>query len=260
MSVVLSTHEITLLAGERTLCRDLSISLARGERWGLLGRNGAGKTTLLHTLARLRRPAAGRIVLEGQALSTLSQGEIARSVGLLLQDQTDALPATVLETALLGHHPHAKSRLFDDDEDLQSARQALDLLGLTQLAARKVSTLSGGERQRLALATLLTQAPRLLLLDEPSNHLDLGFQSTLVSLLRAATEPADSDAGATLLMATHDINLAARLCNRIILMDGKGAALAGTASEILTLENLTHAYDCEIRAAQGDGRTLFYPA
>ncbi len=256
MSDLLTLDALTLRAGERTLCDDLSLKIEQGQRWGVLGRNGAGKTTLLHALAGLSPPAQGCVALDGNDLAALTPRIIAQHIGLLLQDTSDALPSSVLETALLGRHPHARGRLFDNAEDLGTARGALARLGIEHLADRAVASLSGGERQRLALATLLVQAPRLLLLDEPSNHLDVGFQSPLVALLRSASEEGKS---AALVMATHDINLAARLCDFIVLMVRDGETLIGGAEQILTSENLSRAYDCNIAVVEHNGRKLFYP-
>jgi iron complex transport system ATP-binding protein len=144
-------------------------------------------------------------------------------------------------------------------------------LGIESLASRAVTSLSGGERQRLALAMLLAQQPRLLLLDEPSNHLDLGFQTQLITLLlsqvggksEATTELSapnhHTPKEAAVIMATHDINLAARVCDNIVLMVSDVETLVGSAEEILTEETLGRAYDCPIARVEHKGRTLFYP-
>ena len=271
MTPLLTATSLSLRAGSRTLCCDLSFSINTGERWGLLGKNGAGKTSLLHTLAGLRTPAAGDVLLGDQNLSTLSSAHIALHIGLLLQESVDALPSTVIETALLGRHPHARGRLFDNSEDLGLAYESLRQLGIESLASRAVTSLSGGERQRLALAMLLAQQPRLLLLDEPSNHLDLGFQTQLITLLlsqaggksEATTELSapnhHTPKEAAVIMATHDINLAARVCDNIVLMVSDVETLVGSAEEILTEETLGRAYDCPIARVEHKGRTLFYP-
>lgn len=268
MTPLLTADNLLLRAGPRTLCSGLSLRVEQGQRWGLLGKNGAGKTSLLHTLAGLRTPPEGAVLLDGTPLAALSPAQIAEEVGLLLQESVDALPSTVLETALLGRHPHTKNRLFDNAEDLAIAQEALRKLGIESLAQRAVNSLSGGERQRLALAMLLAQRPRLLLLDEPSNHLDLGFQTPLIHLLlsqasgkleETALSSDNVSQGAAVIMATHDINLAARVCDNIVLMIGDGVTLVGKAVDVLTEENLAKAYDCPIARVEHEGRTLFYP-
>jgi len=268
MTSLLTADNLLLRAGHRTLCSGLSLKVEQGQCWGLLGKNGAGKTSLLHTLAGLRKPAEGTVLLGETPLADLRPAHIAEKIGLLLQESVDALPSTVLETALLGRHPHTKGRLFDDAEDLAIAYEALSKLGIESLAPRTVDSLSGGERQRLALAMLLAQRPRLLLLDEPSNHLDLGFQTPLINLLlsqangsqRKTAPPSDNvSSGAAVIMATHDINLAARVCDNIVLMIGDGETLVGNALDVLTEDNLGKAYDCPIARVKHEGRTLFYP-
>ena len=244
--------------GATPILRGVGIEVPSGTMFGLIGRNGAGKTTLLHTLAGLREADQGAIEVADKPLAQWGKGELACLIGLLQQDHLDALPATVMETALLGRHPHAQGRFFDSGEDRKLAEQALATLGILNLADRQLVSLSGGERQRLALAMLLAQQPTLLLLDEPSNHLDLGFHSRLVELLR--TETAFDDAGRprSALLATHDINLAARLCDHFVLMLSDGETLAGPAKTVLTAEHLSQAYDCEIAQAQAQTWPLFY--
>jgi iron complex transport system ATP-binding protein len=258
MTTLLNVQGLTLHAGSRRLIDNLSFTVEAGQRWGILGRNGAGKTTLLHTLAGLREADQGAIEVANKPLAQWGKGELACLIGLLQQDHQDALPATVMETALLGRHPHAQGRFFDSGEDRKLAEQALATLGILDLADRQLVSLSGGERQRLALAMLLAQQPTLLLLDEPSNHLDLGFHSRLVELLR--TETAFDGAGRprSALLATHDINLAARLCDHFVLMLSDGETLAGPAKTVLTAEYLSQAYDCEIAQAQAQTGPLFY--
>lgn len=254
---LLAVQDLTVTIGGKELCRGLQLRVAPGQCWGILGRNGAGKTTLLHTLAGLRAPAAGRIMLSGRDLRSLSRRAVARAVGLLLQDSVDAFPATVLETALIGRHPHLGLWQWEGPEDLEAARRALRAVELADLEARPVNTLSGGERRRLAIATLLVQDPNLYLLDEPTNHLDLRHQITLLDLL---TDQARRD-GKALLMVLHDVNLAARYCDHLLLLFGDGTTLSGPAAEILQPEHLGRLYGHPVvPAARPDGGRAWLPA
>ena len=169
-----SALQITI--GEHLVCRNLDLRLGAGERLGMLGRNGVGKTTLLHTIMGFHKQDAGSVLLNGSPQGSRSRRQLARQVGLLFQESENSMPATVLETVLLGRHPYSDNFLMDSAEDLSMARDALEQVGLESLADRQVGTLSGGEKQRLAIALLLLQNPRLLLLDEPSNHLDIDNQ------------------------------------------------------------------------------------
>jgi iron complex transport system ATP-binding protein len=253
---ILELRDVCISIAGKVLCSNLSASLDSNQSWALLGRNGAGKTTLLQGIIGLRPIQAGDILIEGQSLREIRRRDLAARVGMLFQDGIATLPATVMETVLLGRHPHLQSLLIDQPEDIALAKRALEDLELTPLADREIGTLSGGERQRLALAMVITQAPTLYLLDEPNNHLDLGFQVKLLSLLQQTA----SRQQACLLMATHDINLAARFCDHVILMLNDGACLSGSKEQILTEANLSQAYSCSIRSIKEDGMTLFYPA
>ncbi|OGT20320.1 MAG: hypothetical protein A2V90_00315, partial [Gammaproteobacteria bacterium RBG_16_57_12] len=240
----------------KLVCHDLDLVMRRGECWGLLGSNGVGKTTLLHTLAGLRRADSGLIHLNGIPLYSLPRRDIARRLGVLLQEQLDPFPGTVLERILQGRHPHLGRWDWEGADDFALADQALEQVGLRDLAGRQIATLSGGEKQRVAIATLLTQAPDLYLLDEPVNHLDLHHQIALLDLLADKRNAAAS----ALMMILHDINLAARYCDHILLLYGDGAIKAGPRHDILTRENLSTLYQHEILSFQGPHGPGFLPA
>jgi len=252
---VLETKALCLEIAGQQLCESLSLQLHAGECLGVLGQNGTGKTTLLHTLARLRPAQGGEILLQGRSLNSWSRKALATQLGVLFQSSSDSMPASVEETALLGRHPHLPDWQWESAEDVSLARAALRDVNLEALASRDVNTLSGGERQRLALAMLLAQQPRLYLLDEPGNHLDIAFQVRSLQLLRERLEQQQ----AALCMATHDINLAARFCDRILLLTGNGEPLIGTTQEILTPQTLSHAYGCRIGVVNAGARQVFYP-
>ncbi len=254
--VVLATQALSLRIAERSLVDSLTLHVRAGECIGILGQNGCGKTTLLHTLMRFRAPHSGSIEIAGKALNDWSRKSLARQLGILFQKSHDLMPATVMETVLTGRFPHLRDWEWEGAADWQMAKAALDAVGLSALAEREIGSLSGGERHRLAIATLLTQSPRLFLLDEPGNHLDSGFALRSLKLLREHALRHD----AAICMATHDINLAARLCDQIVLMMGEGECLVGKTREILTPTTLSIAFGCAMSAVMLDeGRLLFYP-
>ena len=251
---LLEAEGLAIRIGERWLCCEFSLSLRPGECLALLGPNGAGKTTLLHTLAGLRAPSVGSVRVGGKPYADWPGSSVACFRGLLAQQQPDHFAASVLETALVGRHPHLGRWDWEGAEDLRITREALAAVGLEGFEAREVLTLSGGERQRVAIAALLVQQPRLYLLDEPLNHLDLHYQIAVLDLFRS--EAAD---GRGVVMVMHDINLAARYADHVILLDGRGGVAAGTADEILQAERLSHAFGHPLRAVADGERTLFIP-
>jgi len=168
----LSSAGLDVKVSGRALVHALAFEARHGEFIAVLGRNGVGKTLTLHTLAGLRAPAAGSVQLDGRDLGGWTGRERARRIALLPQTTEDPFPSTVLDTALIGRHPHLPFWQWEGDEDLSRARAALATVGLAGLAARDVTSLSGGERRRLEIATLLAQDAPVCLLDEPTNHLD----------------------------------------------------------------------------------------
>ncbi len=252
---LLETRSLQVTIGDTAVCRDLDLTINAGERWCILGCNGAGKTTLLLTLAGLRPPQAGHIALQRQALSALPRRQVARQIGILFQDQTDAFPANVLDTVLTGRHPWLGPLQWEGTADLEKARTALQAVGLASIEQRSVTTLSGGERRRLGIATLLTQDPQLLLLDEPTNHLDIHHQIRTLQLVSELAANGDR----ALLLVMHDLNLAARYCNRFLLLFGDGETAQGNAAEVLTRPNLERLYQHPLLPLQGPQGQVWVP-
>jgi iron complex transport system ATP-binding protein len=254
MSALLETHHLGVRIAQQSICRDLNITLHPGQCWAILGVNGAGKTTLLHTLAGLRPAQNGEVVILNRSLADYPRRDLAQKLGLLFQDIQDPFPSTVMETALMGRHPYTKAWQWENADDYRIATEALTQVGLQALAQRQINTLSGGERQRLAVATLLTQAPRLLLLDEPTNHLDLQYQHHILKLFK---EYAQQQACAVV-MILHDINLAIRYCDHAILMYAEKEPQCGVSDALLTEDNLTGLYHYPIRKIAGpDNQPVF---
>lgn len=252
---LLRAENLDVRIGDVQVCRHLNFTIAPGQCWALLGRNGAGKTTLLHTLAGLRPARSGTIRVDEQLLSSLRRRRIAQRIGLLPQDADDPFPATVLETVLIGRHPHLGPWRFEGADDLAHADAALQTVGLTHARHRDVATLSGGERRRLALATLLCQEPTTMLLDEPTNHLDLHYQISLLDIVVAL-----SARGRSALMSLHDVNLAARFCTHALLLYGDGETATGPIDDVLNCANLERLYRHAMAEIATGARKLYLPA
>jgi len=250
---LLEARGLTVEIAGKQVCRDLNFALAAGECVGVLGGNGVGKTTLLHTLAGLRAPVAGQVLLDGAVLDGQPRRHIAQRLGLLMQQPEDSLPATVLETALIGRHPHLDFWRWESHADVAIARRALKNVGLEGLEQRVQTALSGGERRRLDIATVLVQDPQVFLLDEPAHQLDLQHQIGLLTLLKRLT----AEQGRAVLMSLHDINLAARFCDRILMLYGAGEASFVSSKRALTPENLSRLYHTPVTALPWSGGRVF---
>jgi iron complex transport system ATP-binding protein len=255
-TIALEMRQLSLRAGARTLLRPLSLQVCSAELWCVLGPNGSGKTTLLHTLAGLRAPASGTVCCFGVDVTLAAPERLARQRGLLTQTVHDSFSASALDVVLLGRHPHHDRWSFgDSDDDRRIAEQALAAVDAAALAARDVTTLSGGERQRVAVAALLAQQVPLMLLDEPTAHLDLKHQIGLLGHLRDWVR-ADGHAA---VIALHDLNLAARFATHALLLTPDGHARAGRIDDVMTDDALAAAFDHPLRRQRVDSRWIYLP-
>ncbi len=252
---ILSCRDLALAVPGRTLCRDVAFDVQAGECWVIVGRNGAGKTTLLQTLAGLRAPAAGSVMLAGESLADCAPRRRAQRLGFLAQDTFDAFPATVLEIALGGRHPHIPRWRPESAADVRLAREALAAVGMRDAEERDVQTLSGGERRRVALATLLAQDPDVMLLDEPTSHLDIAHEAGALDLLAGLARGRRR----AIVMVLHDLTLAARYATHVVLMGGDSVEV-GTSPALLTAERLSTLYGHELVAVSHPRGTAFLPA
>lgn len=234
--------------------RALDIAIRPGQVWGVLGPNGAGKTTLLHTLAGLRAPRQGDVRVRGKEMAGWRRRALARELAVVFQERHEGFPATVMETALIGRHPWLSPWQMEGAEDIAIARAALASLSVAHLAPRLLATLSGGERQRVAIATALAQTPSVWLADEPTNHLDLHHQVAVMALLAE-----QAAAGCGVLLCLHDLNLAARWCDHILLLYPDGEACFGPAQTMLVPEALSRLYGQPLLTTEIDGTRVFVP-
>lgn len=246
----LRTHRLGVARGGRELISGLDWQLARGELWCVLGQNGVGKTTLSYVLAGLIKPSSGRITMDGEDIELVPAHTLAHRRGLMPQQQFDAFSSSVLDTVLIGRTPYRIGRSWDSEEDIDAAVAALAAVGLSDKADADVQKLSGGERQRVALATLLAQAPGVMLLDEPTAHQDVAQQLVMMRLVR------DLSQRHAVVVSCHDINLAARFATHVLVL-AKGRHWIGAVQEVLTIDVLQQAFGCRFSLAQSNGTRSF---
>jgi iron complex transport system ATP-binding protein len=220
----------------------VSFAVAAGEVFGVIGPNSAGKTTLLRLLTRVLAPERGEVRLDGRPVRRLAHAELARQVAVVPQEAPRPFPFSVEQLVLMGRYPHGPDRFFESGEDRAQAVAAMAATGVLPLAALPFEQLSGGERQRAMLARALAQQPRLLVLDEPTAHLDLRYQAETAALLRRV----NVERGMTVLLVSHDLNLAAELCDRLLLLGGGRVARVGVPAEVLRREALEAVFGCAV--------------
>ena len=252
---LLEVQDLWLSVNGRTLVRDFSFRQCAGEVWCMLGPNGAGKSTFLHTAVGLREPQGGVVRLGGKRLVDWPADEAARQRGYLPQTFHDAFSASVLESVMLGRHPHLSRWQWEGEEERAIARAALQAVDLAGFERRDVLTLSGGERQRVALAALLAQDAPLLLLDEPVSHLDLHHQIMVLAHLGELARTR----GKSVLFTVHDLNLAARFATHALLLAPHGVVQQGPIGEVMNEAALRNAFGHRVARIEAAGRTLFVP-
>lgn len=253
---LLSATSLRVGIGGRVFCCDLTLNVCPGQCLAILGRNGSGKSTLLSVLAGLRSPKAGEVRVQGLTYAELGVRASARVRGWLPQSRSEAFSSSVLETALVGRHPHLARWDWESENDAQVARQALAAVGLAEMVSRDVRTLSGGEQQRLAIATLLTQAPRLYLLDEPLAHLDLNHQMATLELFSRLTR----EEAIACILVLHEPGLAARYCTHALLLFDDGTTRQGASDEVVSEASLSELYGYPLREVGKGEQRWFMPA
>ncbi len=252
-AALLDTDSLALHVGGRRLIDQLTLQVRAGELWCVLGPNGSGKTTLLHTRAGVRDPPTAGRRGRGPPGGAGRADEAARWRGLLPQAVHDSFAARVLDVVLMSRHPHLGRWAWEGDADDAIARDALKAVDADALAERDVTSLSGGERQRVAIAALLAQGTPLLLLDEPTAHLDLKHQAIVLAHLRHLV----TYDGRAAVVALHDLNLAARYATHALVLGPDGQAQHGRVDAVMTEGCLSAAYGVAVKRVWCEDRWLY---
>jgi iron complex transport system ATP-binding protein len=237
--------------GRREVLRSVDLTLARGELVAMVGTNGSGKTTLLRLLTGILRPDAGEVRFDGQGVSSWRRVDLARRVAVLPQQLDLPVGFRVAELVAMGRAPHARSLFASTEADERAIARALVEADALDLADRLADELSGGERQRVLVAMALAQEPDLLLLDEPTLHLDLAHQVALLSAIRRLRD----QRGLTVLAVLHDLNLAAAFAPRVAVLDEGRVVADGAPNEVLSPDLVRRVFGVSVDEARTpDGR------
>jgi iron complex transport system ATP-binding protein len=237
---------------EDWVLQDVSLRIQKGEFIGVIGPNGSGKTSLLKILYRLLIPQRGEVFCQGVPLRKMERAEIARKIAVVPQETHSLFPFRVMEIVLMGRSPYLGHLMFESKRDLEVATRALEWTDTLPFAERPIDELSGGERKRVFIARALAQEPEVILLDEPTTTLDIHHQ---IDFLQRILD-LNRERGLTIIMASHDVNLASEFCDRLILLKAGKIDGLGTPREVITKENIEKVYGCEVWVDENPISTL----
>ena len=240
--IALQTKNLCFRYDAATVIDDVSLSLGQGEFLGIIGPNGAGKSTLLRLMCGILKPMGGEALLFGAGLSTQAQRKIAKKIAFVPQETHFTLNFMVEEVVMMGRYPYVHPFAREKREDFEAVDSAICAAAVEDLRKRPVNSLSSGERQRAVIARALAQSPQLLLLDEPTSHLDLHHQHAIMELLKKLNSE-----GLTIAVVHHDLNLASLYCRRLVLMNRGKIAATGAPNELIKKEILRKVYGTEVR-------------
>jgi iron complex transport system ATP-binding protein len=239
---------VSFAYGERRVLERVSLDVAPGERFGLLGPTGSGKSTLIRLMSGVLRPTAGRIVVDGRDLASYGPSERARKIAVVPQETALDFPFSVLEVVLMGRAPHLGGFGFEGDRDIAAAERAMQRTGVDDLSRRFFHELSGGEKQRVVIARALAQEAEVLLLDEPTTFLDIRHVVEIFELLAALAD----DHGITLVVVIHDLNLAALYLQRMAFLKAGRLHACGPPEEVLSYQTIRDVYETDVYVHTND--------
>ncbi len=251
--VKLKVKDVEFSYASVPILKNVCIELAESEMLSVVGPNGAGKSTLLRCIDRILSPQKGCILLDERDIKKMSRMELAKKVGYIPQSTTSIFSATVFDVVLIGRRPHISWR--SSEEDTEKVLEILQMLNIEEFAMRDINELSGGQQQKVFIACALSQEPDVLLLDEPTSNLDIRHQLEVMDIIKNIV----IEKGIAAIMAIHDLNLAARYADRIIMMNSGKIFAAGNPASVLTPENIRHVYGVESEVMDKRGRPHIVP-
>jgi iron complex transport system ATP-binding protein len=243
MEPLLRFDRVVFGYGATTVLNGISLEVRSGEMLGILGPNGSGKSTLLNLMDGILCPRSGAVLLDGVPIRSLGREELARRIAMVSQEHHFRFPFSALQVVLMGRFPHLRSLQFEGPEDMAVVREALRSTQCLELANRSIHELSGGERQRVLIARALAQEPRLVLLDEPTSFLDLKFKREIFRLI----DRLSAEKGLGIVVVSHDIDLVAQFCSRILLLKEGAIHAMGDPGDVITSESVETVFDCPVQ-------------
>lgn len=222
--------------------KEISFNIEKGKFVSIIGPNGSGKSTLLKTINQLYSPSQGNILIDGNDINRLKKKELARKIALVPQDTLIDYEFTVEDIVLMGRHPYKGRFQKENENDYKIVNEALKMTNTLHLKDRVITEISGGERQRVIIAKALAQKPSIILLDEPTSHLDINHQIEILNLLKRLNK----ETGTTIVIVIHDINLASRYSDEIIMLNEGEILGMGSPEKVITKNNIEFAYELKV--------------
>ncbi|MHC4552210.1 MAG: ABC transporter ATP-binding protein [Planctomycetota bacterium] len=235
---MIEIQNLSFAYAEQAVLSDLSVSVAKNEFWAIVGPNGSGKSTLLSLLTNQLKSQSGSVQIDGQDVQSYDTRQLASKLSLVRQEFIPAFGFSVNETVMMGRFNRKKTSFFAQNKDIQAVEAALQATETLTFSDRPLGHLSGGERQRVFIARALAQETPILLLDEPTSHLDLKHQVRIFDLLKQM----QIEQGKTILLVTHDINLSCQYCDRVLLLADEGKSYQGSPNEVLDVEHIERTF------------------
>jgi iron complex transport system ATP-binding protein len=239
---MLKLENISLGYGKQDILTDINLSVDRGEMLGIIGPNGSGKSTLIRGICRLLIPRTGRVIVDGKDVAGISRSELARIAAVVPQNPNLPDTFTAFEIVLMGRTPHLGRFRFEGNRDFDIAWKAMEITNTQSIAERRIDEISGGQKQLLTIARALAQEPKLILLDEPTAHLDINYQIETLDFVRGLCLQQHIAAVAVL----HDLNLAAQYCDRLALLSRGSIQAEGSPQEVITEQNVREVYGANV--------------
>lgn len=252
---LMAAKNISFTYDTSLVLKDISVSIQEQEFIGLIGPNGSGKSTLLKIIGGILKADSGSIQFKGSPISEINKKLFAQSVSWIPQDHPMVFPFKVSEIVMMGRHPYLSALSFESEEDFDITRRAMETTITSQFSDRYFNEISGGEKQRVMIASALAQNPEMMLLDEPTSALDLKYQVQILNILKNL----NANHNMTLVIAMHDLNLASRFCNRLVLLSEGEIVRDGTPEQVLEKDILEQVYGIDIDLSTRDGHIMVHP-